>query len=201
MELARTVAFALALLTVLSAAAVPAYFGRKKPGYSHLRHTISELGEAGSPHAGAVSFGFAGIGILLWLFLAVAAYATPGTSTPAYWQLSLVGVGYVGGGAFRCDPGAPAVGTWRNTCHVICGALEYVGAAAAFSSLAAAVRGHGAWSVLSPLMALGTPVILVCFWAITIPHGLRGFVQRVAETIIFAGIAVTGLWVYLAPDL
>ena len=40
-------ALVLASLTAASAAVVPVYFGRRKPGYSHLRDTISELGENG----------------------------------------------------------------------------------------------------------------------------------------------------------
>ena len=64
----------LASLTAASAAVVPAYFGRRKPGYSHFRDTISELGETGSPVGGLVSYvGFVATGILLWLFLVVAA--------------------------------------------------------------------------------------------------------------------------------
>lgn len=33
-------------------------FGRRRPAYSHLRHTISELGERGASDARVVSWGF-----------------------------------------------------------------------------------------------------------------------------------------------
>jgi hypothetical protein len=73
--------------------------------------------------------------------------------------------------------------------------IEYVGAAAAFSSLAAFSESRAGASLM-PLLALATPVILLCLWAISIPHALRGLAQRVAETTIFAGVVLTGLWVY-----
>ena len=58
-------ALILAALTAVAVYLVPAYFGRFKPGYSHLRHTISELGEAGSPIGPRVSYlGFVPIGLL-----------------------------------------------------------------------------------------------------------------------------------------
>lgn len=64
------IAFVLALLTVVAALFVPACFGGRRPGYSHLRHTISELGETGSPLGKRVSyFGFVPIGLLLLMAL------------------------------------------------------------------------------------------------------------------------------------
>jgi hypothetical protein len=110
-------ALILAAVTAATAVSVPVYFGGRKPGYSHIRDTISELGEIGSPVGGSVSYiGFIATGISLWLFLLVAAGALPEESTEPFYLLSLVGVGYVGGAIFRCDPGAPLVGSWRNTC-------------------------------------------------------------------------------------
>src|SRR5688572_2363595 len=59
---------ALGALILVAAIAIPAYCGWRKPGYSHLRHTISELGEAGSPVAVEAAIGFVSIGVLVWLF-------------------------------------------------------------------------------------------------------------------------------------
>jgi hypothetical protein len=188
-------ALLLAVVTAVTAASVPAYFGSRKPGYSHLRHTISELGEIGSPVGRSVSYiGFLSTGISLWLFLFVAAEALPHESTEVFYLLSLVGAGYVGGAIFRCDPGAPLIGSWRNTFHNIFAALEYVGAAGAFTTL----KRSEFWSPLSELMVYAGGLVLVCLWAISFPHPFRGLVQRVAETTIFLGVVLMGWWVYRA---
>ena len=194
MDLYPLVALVLAALTATTAAAVPAYFGIRKPGYSHVRHTISELVEVGSPVGARVSYGFESIAILLWLFLLVAAQSSPTGSTDVFWTLSLVGVGYFGGGIFRCDPGAPPFGTWRNTLHNLFGSLEYLGAAATFSML----KFSSFWSPLSDVMAYAVPLVLFCFLGLSFPHKFRGLVQRVAETTIFAGVAAMGFWIYRA---
>ena len=82
-------AFVLPLLTAATAAIVPLYFGRRKPGYSHLRDTMSELGEIGSPIGRSASYiGFVSTGILLWLFVLVAAAAVPNGAADALFILS-----------------------------------------------------------------------------------------------------------------
>jgi hypothetical protein len=139
---------ALAVLTAVSAAFVPLYFGRRKPGYSHVCDTISELRETGSPVGGRVSYGFISIGVLLWLSLIVAASVVPSEAAEALWWLSLVGWGY-----------------------------DY-------------------WSPLSSVMEYARGLVAVCLLGITLPHPFRGFIQRVAETSIFAGIVVIGAWIY-----
>lgn len=188
-------AFVLALLTAATAAIVPTYFGRRKPGYSHLRDTISELGEIGSPIGRSVSYiGFVSTGILLWLFLLVAAAAVPNGAADALFILSLVGAGYVFGGIFRCDTGAPFVGSWRNTLHNIFGGLEYVGAAGAFTTL----KHSAFWSPLSEVLAPAGIFAFVSFLGVSFPHPFRGLIQRVAESIIFGGIVLMGWWVYRA---
>jgi hypothetical protein len=159
-----------------------------------VRHTISELGEVGSPVAVDAAVGFVAIGGLVWLFLASVASTSSLVPPDALWLLSLVGVGYVGGGVFACDRGAPALGTTGNTVHVVCGVLEYVGAAAAFAVLSR----EAAWASITPVLSYATPVVLVCLWGISIPHPLRGLVQRVAEVLIFAGLALIGVVVVRA---
>jgi hypothetical membrane protein len=187
------IAFMLALLTAAVAALVPAYFGRLKPGYSHLRNTISELGEAGSPIGSRVSyFGFVPIGLLLWLFLAVAAKAAPSSAIGPFGVLAIVGLGYVGGGIFRCDAGAPSTGSLSTILHNLFGAGEYLGAAAAFAMLSA----DSYWSPLSGITPYGSVVIVACLWGIGFPHRFRGLLQRIAETVIFAGVVLIGFWIY-----
>lgn len=188
-------ALVLAVLTAATAAIAPIYFGRRKPGYSHLRDTISELGEIGSPVGRSVSYlGFVPTGILLWLFLLAASAAVPKDAADALPILSLVGAGYVFGGIFRCDTGAPFVGSWRNTLHNLAGGLEYVGAAGAFTTF----KHSEFWSPLSDVLTPAGIVVFVCLLGMSFPHPFRGLVQRVAETIIFGGIVLVGWWVYRA---
>jgi hypothetical protein len=184
---------ALAVLTAASAAFVPAYFGSRKPGYSHVRDTISELGETRSPVGGRVSYvGFIAIGVLLWLFLIVAARVVPSEAAESFWLLSLVGAGYVGGAIFRCDPGAPPFGSWQNSLHNLFGFGEYAGAAAGFAML----KESNYWSPLSSVMEYAGGLVAVCLLGISFPHPFRGLIQRVAETAIFVGIVLIGAWVY-----
>jgi hypothetical protein len=177
----------------LTAAFVPAYFGSRKPGYSHIRDTISELGETGSPVGGVVSYvGFIAIGVLLWLFLIVAEATVPSEAAEPFWMLSLVGAGYVGGGIFRCDPGAPPFGSWQNGLHNLFGFGEYAGAAGGFAML----KESDYWLPLSSVMEYAGGLVAVCLLGISFPNPFRGLIQRVAETTIFAGIVVIGIWVY-----
>jgi hypothetical protein len=192
MNLLPTIGLGLAVLSAALAASVTIYFGRRKPGYSHLRHTISELGEIGSPVGKSVSyFGFISIGVALWLFVVIAAQLVP-HQADVFLMLSLVGAGYVGGGIFRCDPDAPFIGTWRTVLHNTFGALEYVGAAAAFLSL----KQNEFWSPLAEVMSFAGGIVLLCFAGLTFPHPFRGLVQRIAETVIFGGVVLIGWWVY-----
>jgi hypothetical protein len=36
----------------------------------------------------------------------------------------------------------------------------------------------------------------VCLLGISFPNPFRGFIQRVAETTIFSGIVLMGIWIY-----
>jgi hypothetical protein len=194
MNILPPTALVFAVLSSVLAAAVPTYYGSRKPGYSHLRHTISELGEMGSPIGKSVSyFGFIAIGVSLWLFLIIAAKLLPSQSD-VFFLLSLVGAGYVGGGIFRCDPEAPFIGSWRTALHNIFAALEYFGAAGAFLTL----KRSEFWSPLSEVMSYAGGIVFFCLAAISFPHPFRGLIQRIAETIIFGGVVLIGWWVYRA---
>lgn len=185
----------LSLLTAALTAIVPMYFGRRKPGYSHIRHTISELGETGSPVGRSVAlYGFLPTGLSLWLFLWAAAEAAPHVSREIFYLLSLVGTGYVGSAFFPSDRNAPMFGSWSNTFHNLVGSLEYIGAGGAFVSL----ERDDFWAPLSSVAKYAGFLIFVCFCGLGFAHPLRGLVQRIAETTIFGGIVVIGWWIYFA---
>jgi hypothetical protein len=78
--------------------------------------------------------------------------------------------------------------------HNIFGALEYVGAAGAFTAL----KHSTFWSPLSEVLAPAGIFAFVCLLGMSFPHPFRGLLQRVAETIIFGGIVLMGWWVYRA---
>jgi hypothetical protein len=129
---------------------VPVYFARQKPGYSHVRHTISELAEVGSPIQTRVSYlGFVPIALLIWCFLGMAAEFLPPDSSRAVWMLSLVCRGYFGGALFPCDPGAPVFGSLRNQLHNLFGGFEYIGAGLGFIALSEQFEGDASWVSLS----------------------------------------------------
>ncbi len=151
----------------------------RRPGYSHLAHTISELGERGAPQARAAAWGlFVPVGALC---LAVAGLAPAASAGGVAICLA---IGYLGAALFPCDPGAPLVGSWRQQAHSFAGAVEYVGGAA-FLSLSQT-------SLLGVPSALAGATVLACGLGLSWP-GLwrwRGLVQRIAEFVLFGGLIV-----------
>lgn len=75
-------------------------FALARPEYSHIRHTISELGESGSPLSSLVSFGlFLPTGVLVWVAI-VFAYPFYARDRSTAWGLrafSSLGLGFDGG--------------------------------------------------------------------------------------------------------
>lgn len=184
-------ALILAVLAAAMAAIVPIYLGRLKPGYSHMRHTLSELGEAGSPVGRVVSIYGILTGFLIWAFLFFAAGAAQHVSQEIFFMVSLVGVGYVGGSIFPCDKEGPLFGSWRTSLHNIFAGLEYVGAAGAFFTLE-----RDAAQPLSSAFKFAGFVVIAGFFGASFPNPFRGLSQRIAETIIFGGMIVMAWWIY-----
>ncbi|MCB2407943.1 DUF998 domain-containing protein [Hymenobacter lucidus] len=154
-----------------------AYFGFRRSGYSQLRHTISELGEAGARHQRAVSWGVffpVGAGLLL--------LATCCADTQALHGLLLcLGAGYVVAAVFPCDPGSPSSGSLRQAIHNLGGALEYVGG---IYFLYQAQNGLFLHETIGPQAQLA--VLGGCVVATSFPDfPLRGLAQRVAELFLF----------------
>ena len=150
--------------------------GRRRPGYSHRIHTISELAEAGSPLEKPVSYG-----VFLPIGVAMAALACwlQGNEAALLFTASLA-VGYGCAAIFPIDPDAPALGTWRNGLHNLSAGASYVLAMGGFETLA---RDQG-----SPY-DLGKFLIFGFILSIYVPglRDWRGLLQRVTEVAIFAG--------------
>jgi hypothetical protein len=170
---------ALTAFCLLFLAGSLAYFGRKRPGYSHIVYTISELAEAGSPFEKAVS-----LGVFLPLGLCMAGMAWwLRANEPAFLFTSSLAVGYVGAAFFPVDPDAPMFGTARTAVHNISAGASYVLAINAFEHQA---RELGSPYDLAKFLVMGFLVSLY------VPglRNLRGLLQRVVELAIFVGLMV-----------
>jgi Protein of unknown function (DUF998) len=156
----------------------------RKPGYSHIRHTISEIGEIGSPVQQFAAFGFfLPIGLLLGVAALLANAASPAVATVAL----CIAIGYVAAAAFPCDPGSPAAGTTtRQTIHNLGGGVQYIGSGLTLMTLA---ETFGQPYQIAGGLILGLAV-LFSFLPST---SIRGLVQRIAECCLF-GMLALALW-------
>ena len=172
---------ALALIASAYLAISVVVAGRRKPGYRHTRHTISELAEYGSEFTHKVS-----LGLFLPVAISIGAVAWLARLTdPPIAALALsITVGYGLGAMFPCDPGSPMKGSVRQATHNLGGGIQYVGGAMSLLWM-----GETAWSGFSVAgILVGISAILLSF-----ESRLRGSVQRVAETLLFSGL-VAALW-------
>ncbi len=152
----------------------------RKAGYSHIKHSISEIGEVGAPNQRFVALGlFLPIGLVLLL---VAYLVRP--VSPAAAALALcIAIGYIGAAAFPCDPGSPLSGTARQALHNLAGAVEYIGGGFALMTLA---DNFGRPFKAAGFVVLGTAIAL----SVLPSNSVRGIIQRIAETCLFGGLAL-----------
>lgn len=152
----------------------------RKPGYSHIRHTISELGEIGARDSRLVALGaFLPIGLLLLL----AAYLLRPASPPSAVLALCIAVGYLGAAVFPCDPGSPASGSARQGMHNLAGGAEYVGGGGALITLAAS---FGDTFRAAGFVVLGSAIALT----VMPTSPVRGLLQRAAELCLFGGLTM-----------
>ena len=153
-------------------------FGRRKPQYSHVVHTISELGEVGAPDQRRVAWAvFLPIGLLLLPLVQFYQASFPAIAALA----GCLCVGYLVAAFFPCDPGSPVSGSVRQGVHNLGGAIEYIGGG--FSLIWAAERFGDELKWLG-FVVLGLAVALTVLPTVSI----RGLVQRVGEVILFGGL-------------
>ncbi len=156
---------------------------RRKPGYSHLVHTISELGETGSRDQRLVAWGLffpvaaalAGLAFLSWPLAEELA-----------WLAGCVAVGYGVAVVFPCDQGSPVTGSWRQGLHNLGGAVQYIGGGLALVN--AAGRWGGAAEAAGYLV-LATAAALTFLPA----RSWRGLAQRIGEFVLFGALVVLTL--------
>lgn len=154
-------------------------FGRR-PAYSHLRHTISELGETGAPAARQVNYGvFLPVGVILLTTGVMLHSEHPNAAGLA----ACIGAGYAIAAFFPCDPGSPLSGSLRQQIHNAGGAIEYLGGAYFIARLQAE-------GTLAPDIPGLPALLLASAVALSIPalSPWRGLIQRLAEMALFLSL-------------
>jgi hypothetical protein len=159
--------------------------GKRYPNYSHVRRTISELGEVGAPDQRLVALGlFLPVGVAL-LIVAALVYSR---STPVAALALSISIGYLGAAAFPCDPGSPLSGSARQGLHNLAGGIEYIGGAFALMTIA---RDFGAMYQVLGFVVVGVAIAL----SVPAAAAVRGLIQRIAEACLFVGLAGAS-WAY-----
>lgn len=156
------------------------FFGFIKPSYSHLKHTISELGEVGYAKSRWVSLGFF---LPLGLILMVVVLSSFHQRVIQGLAVSLA-IGYIIAAFFPCDDGSPFSGTWRQQIHNLGGFVEYAGGTICL--FLASEEGFQFYILEYKTVGI---IVLVCTIIISIPGiAIRGLVQRIAEFLLFASL-------------
>lgn len=172
--------FALALATVSYLTVAVIGIAATRPDYSHVRDTISQLGESGARLGGPTSYAvFLPVGAAL----AVLAYLALAIDRDVALLAVCMAAGYLGAALFRCDPGAPSRGSWRQHVHNAFGRVQYLGGAYALYRLAIQA---------GPLTAAPV-VVVVLVSAVTLVPGqwrARGLLQRIAELTLFISLSL-----------
>ncbi|NVJ23999.1 MULTISPECIES: DUF998 domain-containing protein [Myxococcus] len=192
--------FLTALLATTLATVPPWWFARRRPGYSHLRHTLSELGAPGAPEATRVAWlGFAPAGLAVMGFAAVlnSQLAPDGEFITGLVLLSLLGVSYVGAAVFPCDEGAPFWGTWKNQMHNLVAGLGYFGAGGGLIELQRVFEDLPALASLSTLTGAVGKLVLLGMVVLSFESPVRGLIQRTVEALVFGWMLLVGAWLML----
>lgn len=172
-------------------------FASMRPDYSHISHTISELGESGTPMAGIVSFGlFLSTGLLVWLaiYLAYPLYSSERLTSTGLLAFASLGLGYVIAAFFPCDPGSPLIGSWRQQVHNLFGLVEYLGTGVGFMAIGFShVRANSTTAGMALIVSGSAVLVGLVLLSIPSLFGVRGLVQRLAELIIFGWLAFASL--------
>ncbi|MFY1825743.1 DUF998 domain-containing protein [Myxococcus fulvus] len=190
-----------ALLVVALGILPPFWFARHRPGYSHLRNTLSELGETGAPGAARVGWlGFAPAGLAILVFCALLhAYLTAqGEGGAGAVLLSLLGFSYVGAAVFPCDAGAPFWGTWKNQMHNLVAGLGYFGAGGGLIELERVFEDLPALSSLTTVTGALGKLVLLGMVGLSFESAVRGLLQRTVEALVFGWMVGVGAWLMLA---
>jgi hypothetical protein len=155
------------------------YLGHKKQHYSHIKHTISELGERGGKNSHLASYGlFLPVGILLLII------SLSGENKTVQGFAACISAGYILSAFFPCDAGSPIKGGWRQQIHNLAGVIEYAGGV--YFLFMASEKNEELFSFGYKIIAV---IILGCVIITAIPKiPIRGLAQRIAELLLFASL-------------
>ena len=153
------------------------YVASKSPHYSHLKHTISELGEDNAPYSRIVNMGlFLPVGIILILIGLLNR-----DNTIISGLAICLGVGYLVSALFPCDRGSPLAGSIKQTIHNIGGFIEYGGGIYFLNKSRHLLLTPG---FIEPQWITG--FLVLCVILTSLPgFKLRGLFQRTVEFILF----------------
>ncbi|HTN08841.1 DUF998 domain-containing protein [Agriterribacter sp.] len=159
------------------------YFASQRPHYSHLKHTISELGADNAVNKRAVNLGlFFPAGLLLILF----GLLHSGNADIKGLAVCL-GTGYLVSAFFPCDPGSPLIGSSKQTVHNMGGFIEYAGGIYFLNKCPHLLLTP---NFIQPQWITG--FLVVCVILTSLPaFKLRGLFQRILEMILFGQL----LWI------
>ena len=155
------------------------YYAAKVPAYSHIKHTLSELGANGTEFEKAVAFKVfipVGLGFIL---LAGLIYDT---NWPAAVLAGAMGFSYFLSAFFPCDPGTPTSGSWKNSIHNLVGGVAYVTMGYQLKQLIDLQFG---WYVEVAFIALA---VFLFNFIVGWPKQVVGLTQRLAEAAVFVCI-------------
>ena len=152
------------------------FYANKRPVYSHLKHSISELGENGSDYEKQVGFRvFMPVG-LAFLLIAGLTYTE---NWPAAVLAGAMGFNYFLSAFFPCDPDTPVSGSWKNSIHNLVGGIAYVTMG---YQLKALIDQQIGWYAEVAFIALA---VFLFNFIIGWPKQVVGLTQRLAESTVF----------------
>jgi len=156
-----------------------------RPGYSHTRQVLSELGEIGAPNAIIMNGVFISVGILLIAFsigLHLGINEGRGSKAGPVF-LVILGITVIGGGLFPCDPGCQTPESLSGIMHVATGLPTIPATILAPLLIWRRLKQDSRWKGYDTLsLAAGIVAIplLLAFLALFPTIGLAGLGQRFA---------------------
>jgi hypothetical membrane protein len=165
--------------------------GRLRPGYDPRQQFISELAATDAPGAGPMIAAFLTLGFLTLAFtvglrraLGDGAVALAGTAL-----IALFGLGSVGSGLFRCDPGCGGA-SFANTAHTIITHLGLGALTLATLVLPVRFRRDRRWAGLRAYSWLTGSLAVAIFARGFAAFGGAGLGQRLFIALLFLWLAV-----------
>jgi len=181
-----------------------------RPGYSHVRQFISELGETGGSHSRLMNFaGFVPAGVLFMAFGVSLLQVVPRTTASLAAALLIVvyGLGAAGAGVYSCDPGCPTTHlSTHATLHLVVSFTAFAAGIVGIALWAHCFRTREGWRSLWRFSAVSSALALVLLVLFNVSEPTRtwtGAWQRLFVLTLDLWCMVVGyraFRVFSAPD-